>query len=79
MLISVAAIVLGSLFAFNPIVSEQPLHGNVLFNSLLLAYLAPAGLALAHRPQLSRLFNLDRLRPLVEGLGRGPCDGLCLA
>ena len=25
----------------NPIVSEQPLHGNILFNALLLAYIAP--------------------------------------
>ncbi len=41
LLISVTAIVLGSLFAFNPIVSEQPLHGNIIFNALLLAYIAP--------------------------------------
>ncbi|MDO8351843.1 MAG: DUF2339 domain-containing protein [Aestuariivirga sp.] len=39
-----AAIVLGSLFEFNPIVSEQALHGNVLFNALLLAYIAPIAL-----------------------------------
>jgi uncharacterized membrane protein len=37
----VAATLLGSLFVFNPIVSGQPLHGNVLFNALLLAYIAP--------------------------------------
>lgn len=40
-LISVIAIVLGSLFVLNPIVSEQPLHGNILFNALLLVYIAP--------------------------------------
>ena len=39
--LSVAAIVLGSLFVFNPVMSEEPLHGNVLLNSLLLAYVAP--------------------------------------
>jgi uncharacterized membrane protein len=42
--LSVAAIVLGSLFVFNPIVSEQPLHGNFLFNALLMAYIAPIAL-----------------------------------
>lgn len=39
--LSLAAIVLGSLFVFNPIVSEEPLLGNILFNALLLAYVAP--------------------------------------
>ena len=39
--VSCAAIVLLSLAALNPIVTEDPVPGNIVFNALLLAYLAP--------------------------------------
>jgi uncharacterized membrane protein len=39
--VSCAAIVVLSLGALNPIVTEDPFPGNVVFNALLLAYLAP--------------------------------------
>jgi uncharacterized membrane protein len=38
---SCAAIVLLSLAALNPVVTEDPVPGNIVFNALLLAYLAP--------------------------------------
>ena len=38
---SLAAIVFVSLGSLNPIVTEDPVPGNVVFNALLLAYLAP--------------------------------------
>ena len=38
---SVASIVLFSLLALNPVVTEEPVPGNIVFNALLLAYLAP--------------------------------------
>lgn len=40
--LSCAALVLLNLSALNPVVTEEPLPGNALFNALLLAYLAPA-------------------------------------
>jgi uncharacterized membrane protein len=39
--VSCVAIVLLSLVALNPIVTEDPVPGNFVFNALLLAYLAP--------------------------------------
>lgn len=39
--VSCVAIVAVSLAALNPIVTEDPIPGNVVFNALLLAYLAP--------------------------------------
>ena len=39
--ISIAAILFLSLAALNPVVTEDPIPGNVVFNALLLAYLAP--------------------------------------
>jgi uncharacterized membrane protein len=42
--VSCAAIVTVSLAALNPIVTEDPIPGNVVFNGLLLAYLAPVPL-----------------------------------
>ncbi len=39
--VSCAAIVLLSLASLNPVVTEDPIPGNVVFNALLLAYLAP--------------------------------------
>ena len=41
LLASGAAIVLLSLVALNPVVTEAPVPGNIVFNALLLAYLAP--------------------------------------
>lgn len=41
LVLSAAAIVFGALAAYNPVVSGQPVLGNVAFNSLILAYLAP--------------------------------------
>lgn len=41
LVISCVAIVAVSLAALNPIVTEDPIPGNVVFNALLLAYLAP--------------------------------------
>ncbi len=39
--VSCAAILAVSLAALNPIVTEDPIPGNIVFNALLLAYLAP--------------------------------------
>ncbi len=39
--VSVASIVLFSLLGLNPVVTEDPVPGNIVFNALLLAYLAP--------------------------------------
>jgi uncharacterized membrane protein len=39
--VSCAVIVTVSLAALNPVVTEDPIPGNVVFNALLLAYLAP--------------------------------------
>jgi uncharacterized membrane protein len=38
---SVVMIVLSSLLLNNPVVNEEPVPGNIVFNALLLAYLAP--------------------------------------
>jgi uncharacterized membrane protein len=38
---AVLAIVFLSLLALNPVVTEEPVPGNVVFNAILLAYLAP--------------------------------------
>lgn len=38
---SVVAIVMFSLGSLNPLVTEEPVPGNIVFNALLLAYLAP--------------------------------------
>ena len=52
-----------SVCVFNPIVSGEPLRGNILLNSLLLTYLVPAGLLWLIARGLAP-FDLDRLRPL---------------
>lgn len=44
---SCAAIIGFSLTTLNPVVTEEPVLGNVVFNALLLAYLAPAVLLVA--------------------------------
>ena len=61
---SAAAIVLVSLIGLNPIVSEEPVPGNVVFNALLLAYLAPVPLLGLIARRLDVL-NWQRLRPAV--------------
>ena len=38
---SCAAIVLASLLGLNPLISDSPVEGNIMFNSLTMAYLAP--------------------------------------
>ena len=64
---SVVAIIGGSMLALNPVLDGSVLQGGAVFNTLLLAYLAPAGLLwLIARSLL--LINMDRLRPHVEGL-----------
>ena len=65
--LSVAAIALGSLFVFNPIVSEEPLHGNVLFNALLLAYIAPI-ILLGLIARKLEVLDWLKLRPALGGL-----------
>ncbi|MGH6907511.1 MAG: DUF2339 domain-containing protein, partial [Aestuariivirga sp.] len=59
---SCAAIVLFSLLAFNPIVTEDPVPGNIVFNALLLAYLAPV-LLLGLIARKLAVLNWERLRP----------------
>ncbi len=65
--LSVAAIILGSVFIYNPVVSEAPLHGNVLFNALLLAYIAPIVLLGLIARKLDVL-DWREFRPAVGGL-----------
>ncbi len=65
--VSLVAIIGGSMLALNPVLDGSELQGGAVFNSLLLAYLAPAGLLwLIARSLL--LINMDRFRPHVEGL-----------
>ncbi len=65
--LSVAAIVLGSLFVFNPVVSEEPLHGNVLINALLLAYVAPI-ILLGLITRKLEVLDWLKFRPALGGL-----------
>ena len=62
--VSCVAIVAVSLAALNPIVTEDPIPGNVVFNALLLAYLAPVVLLglIARRLDVLGWFNF---RPAV--------------
>ncbi len=62
--VSCVAIVLFSLISLNPVFTEAPVAGNVLFNALLLAYLAPA-LLLALIARRLEVLNWQRLRPLA--------------
>ena len=50
-----AALILGNLTALNPIVTEQPIEGDVFANTLLLAYLLPALLIAVIVPWLDRI------------------------
>ena len=59
---SCSAIVLASLGALNPIVTESPVLGNVVFNALLLAYLAPV-LLLGLIARRLEVLHWTRLRP----------------
>lgn len=67
LLLGVAGVVFGSFTAYNPVLTNEPLHGNAVINPLLLAYLAPAGLLWLISRSLGPL-NLDRVRPSIEGL-----------
>jgi uncharacterized membrane protein len=69
---SAVGFVFGSMFILNPVVSPAPLQGGVVFNALLLAYLAPAFLLILVARNLAGL-KLERLRPVVE------CAGVVLA
>ncbi|MGH6821465.1 MAG: DUF2339 domain-containing protein, partial [Methylocella sp.] len=59
---SCAAIVFVSLGALNPVLTEAPVPGNIVFNALLLAYLAPV-LLLGLSARKLNLLNWERLRP----------------
>jgi len=59
---SCAAIALFSLITLNPVVTEAPVPGNVVFNALLLAYLAPA-LLLGLIARRLEVLNWQKLRP----------------
>lgn len=57
---SLAAIVFFSIGVYNPVFTQEPVQGNVVFNALLLAYLAPAVLIafIALRSEALGLGNL---------------------
>ena len=61
---SAAGVVLISLVALNPVVTEEPMPGNVVFNPLLLAYLAPVVLLGLIAPKLASIGG-EKLRPAV--------------
>ncbi len=62
--VSSAAIVLLSLGVLNPVVSEEPVPGNALFNALLLAYLAPV-LLLGPIARKLGVLGWQQLRPAM--------------
>lgn len=64
---SAIAIFGGSLLSLNPVISRDTLQGGIVFNALLLAYLAPAILLWLIARSLASL-NLEKLRPFVETL-----------
>lgn len=64
LVLSAAAIVLGALGIFNPVVSGQPVLGNVAFNSLILAYLAPVVLLGLIARRLAGI-GWEQIRPAV--------------
>ncbi len=74
--VSCAAIVAVSLAALNPIVTEDPIPGNVVFNALLLAYLAPVVL-LGFIARQARRLGLARVPPRRRHFGSGPRHDLC--
>jgi uncharacterized membrane protein len=61
---SCLAIVLFSLLTLNPLVTEAPVPGNIVFNALLLAYLAPVLLLGLIVSRLESL-NWQKLRPAL--------------
>ena len=61
---SAAGVVLISLVALNPVVTEEPMPGNVVFNPLLLAYLAPVVLLGLIAAKLASI-GWEKLRPAV--------------
>ena len=74
--VSCVAIVFVSLGSLNPIVTEDPIPGNVVFNALLLAYLAPVVLLGLHRPQ-ARCLGLAQVPSRRRHFGPGPRHDLC--
>ncbi len=67
---SAAGVVLLSLLALNPVVTEEPVVGNVVFNALLLAYLAPVVLLGLIARKLSGI-GWEMLRPAAGLLALG--------
>ncbi len=65
--LSVAAVVFGALILYNPVFTGQPLHGNAIFNALLLSCIVPVGLIAAITTRLDVL-NWKVLRPAAGGL-----------
>jgi uncharacterized membrane protein len=64
---SILAIIFASLAAMNPIVSEEPVPGSIVFNALLLAYLAPVVLLGLIAWGLGAI-GWEKLRPAFGGL-----------
>jgi uncharacterized membrane protein len=64
---SVAAIVSVSLGVLNPVVTEDPVPGSIVFNALLLAYLAPVVLLGLIARGLGSI-QWEKLRPAFGGL-----------
>ena len=65
--LSGAAIVFGGFAIYNPVVSGQPLIGNIAINSLLLSYVAPIGFIALITLKLDVL-NWKQMRPAAGGL-----------
>ena len=65
--LSAAAVVLLSLLALNPVVTEDPVPGGIVFNALLLAYLAPVPLIGLIARRLGAI-GWEDLRPAAYGL-----------
>jgi uncharacterized membrane protein len=65
--LSVLGVVGASLVAYNPVIIVSPLHGNVLLNSLLLAYVAPIAF-LAFIVRKLEVIGWQKLVPAFGGL-----------
>jgi uncharacterized membrane protein len=62
---SLATIIAGSLMVLNPLFGYTPIQGGAVFNALLLAYLAPAGLLWLIARRLEQV-GLGNWRPYLE-------------
>ena len=65
--VSAAAIVALSLFALNPVVTQEPVPGNIVFNALFLAYLVPVILIGLIAPRLASI-GWQAAKPLAGAL-----------